>query len=352
MIKVLIIDDSKLIRMLLTEIINNTNDMMVVGEAEDPYEARDLIKLLNPDVLTLDIEMPKMDGITFLKNLMRLRPMPVVMVSTLTAEGAPITLEALEIGAVDFLEKPKTDVANALSRYQDQLLEKIRVASKVKISQLLRARKNDTSVNAKLSNGRSETKKQEFKKNHLIAIGASTGGTEAIKEVIVNLPANFSPIVVTQHIPPVFSKTYADRLNKVAAMAVHEAQDGQLIEPGNVYIAPGDKHLTVLKRGSKLLCRLDDTDPVNRHKPAVDVLFNSVAAMMGKYSTAVLLTGMGADGAKGLLKLKESGALTITQDEVSCVVYGMPRAAKELGASMEELGLNKIAGRLMEIAAR
>lgn len=346
MIKVLIVDDSKLIRMIVREIIEKSGDMEVVGEAEDPIIARDLIKQLNPDVLTLDIEMPKMDGITFLKNLMRLRPMPVVMLSTLTAEGAPVTLEALEIGAVDFLEKPKANVINELNRYSEVLLEKIRAASGVKISQLLRARKKSaaaTPVNKA---------NFDFKKNHLIAIGASTGGTEAIKEVVKRLPATFSPIVITQHIPPIFSKTYAERLNKSVPMTVHEAEHGQVIEAGNIYIAPGDRHLTVLKKGSKLYCQLHDGAPVNRHKPAVDVLFDSVSEFMGKYTTAVILTGMGADGAKGLLNLKNAGANTITQDEASCVVYGMPRAAFEMGASQQALPLDKIADRLMILAGR
>lgn len=347
MIKVLIVDDSKLIRMILNEIISGAPDMLVVDEAEDPLEARELIKSLNPDVLTLDIEMPKMDGITFLKNLMRLRPMPVVMLSTLTAEGAPITLEALAIGAVDFLEKPKVDVKESLERYADILVEKIRAAAGARLTQIIRSRKR-----AQKEGDNAKASLVEYKKNHLIAIGASTGGTEAIKEVVINLPANFCPIVVTQHIPPVFSKTYAERLNKVCKMTVHEASHGQIIEPGHIYIAPGDKHLTVLKRGSKLLCQLDDSEPVNRHKPSVDVLFDSIAKFMGKYSTGVILTGMGADGAKGLLRLKESGAHTITQDENSSVVYGMPRAAKELGAGKEELSLDKIAKRLMDLATR
>ncbi|MDA8621692.1 chemotaxis response regulator protein-glutamate methylesterase [Psychrosphaera sp.] len=347
MIKVLIVDDSKLIRMILNEIISAAPDMLVVGEAEDPLQARELIKSLNPDVLTLDIEMPKMDGITFLKNLMRLRPMPVVMLSTLTAEGAPITLEALAIGAVDFLEKPKVDVKESLGRYADILVDKIRAAAGARLAQILRSRKRVQKESDSLI-----APVIEYRKNHLIAIGASTGGTEAIKEVVVNLPANFCPIVVTQHIPPVFSKTYAERLNKVCKMTVHEASHGQIIEAGHIYIAPGDRHLTVLKRGSKLICQLDDSEPVNRHKPSVDVLFDSIAKYMGKYSSGVILTGMGADGAKGLMRLKESGAYTITQDENSSIVYGMPRAAKELGAGKEELSLDKIAKRLMELATR
>ena len=346
MIKVLVVDDSKLIRMLVTEIIEKSGDMQVIGEAEDPLEARTLIKQLNPDVLTLDIEMPKMDGITFLKHLMRLRPMPVVMLSTLTAEGAPITLEALEIGAVDFLEKPKANVAAELSRYADVLLDKIRAASKVRISQLLRARKQSEGIKPPSASNLT------FKKNHLVAIGASTGGTEAIKEVIKRLPESFSPIVVTQHIPPIFSKTYAERLDRTVAMKVHEAVDGQQIEHGNVYIAPGDRHLVVKKRGSKLFCELHDGDPVNRHKPAVDVLFDSVAEYMGKYSTGVVLTGMGNDGANGLLNLKNAGANTITQDEASCVVYGMPRVAKEMGAGQIELPLDRIADKLMMLASK
>lgn len=347
MIKVLIIDDSKLIRALLTEIINSSPEMQVIGEAEDPYDARDKIKQLNPDVLTLDVEMPKMDGITFLKNLMRLRPMPVVMLSTLTAEGAPITLEALEIGAVDFLEKPKINVADELPKYTQLLHEKIKVASQARV-QLPPTVESEKRQEAILKNWENLS----FKLKHLVAIGASTGGTEAIKEVITKLPAHFPPVVITQHIPPVFSTTYAKRLDSASKMRVHEAEDGQQILPGNVYVAPGDQHLKIVIKGSQLFCQLDSGEKVNRHRPAVDVMFDSLAQAYSKNCTAVILTGMGADGAQGLLKFKENGALTIAQDEKTSVVYGMPRAAAELGAVNKVLPLDKIPQALVQAAIK
>jgi len=349
MIKVLIVDDSKLIRALLLQMISTAPDMTVVGEAEDPLEARDKIKSLAPDVITLDIEMPKMNGITFLRNLMRLRPMPVVMLSTLTAEGAPITLEALAIGAVDFLEKPKANVASELPRYRELLLEKLRAAAGAKI---YRPKVKPKEAEQRTSAIQKNWDNLSFKTNHLVAIGASTGGTEAIKEVITKLPANFPPIVITQHIPPVFSTTYAERLNRASKMMVYEASDGQKIVNGSVYIAPGDRHLKIVKKGSLKYCQLTDSEPVNRHRPAVDVMFGSIYPAMAKQTTAVLLTGMGADGAKGMLNLRKAGSYTITQNEASCVVYGMPKAAVEAGAVEKELALDKIAQALIQGAVK
>lgn len=339
MIKVLIVDDSKLIRALLTEMISAAHDMVVVGEAEDPYDAREKIKLLNPTVITLDVEMPRMDGMTFLKNLMRLRPMPVVMLSSLTAEGAPITLEALEIGAVDFLEKPKLNVVEQLPQYRDILLDKLRIAAQANIRQ---GGQNKSAHADKKVLIQHNWDMLTFKANQLVAIGASTGGTEAIKAVISRLPAHFPPVVITQHIPPLFSTTYARRLDSLSKMNVYEAQDGQKIETGGVYIAPGDQHLEVVKVGAALHCQLSAGEAVNRHRPSVEVMFESIIKAGVKNVTAAILTGMGADGAKSLLNLKNAGAYTIAQNEASCVVFGMPKAAIELSAASKILALDKI----------
>lgn len=349
MISVLVVDDSRLIRALLTEMINSAPDMQVVGEAEDPFDAREKIKQFNPDVITLDVEMPKMDGITFLKNLMRLRPMPVVMLSTLTAEGAPITLEALSIGAVDFLEKPKVNVSERLPLYTEILREKLRAAAGAHVRRPVTVTEEAAARQSAIEKNWANLR---FKLNHVVAIGASTGGTEAIKEVVTRLPADFPPVFITQHIPPIFSTTYAQRLDRTSKMKVQEAQDEQEVKIGNVYIAPGDQHLKIVKQGSKLICRLDNSEPVNRHRPAVDVMFDSISPTMSKNCTAVILTGMEADGAKGLLKFRQQGALTIAQNESTCVVYGMPKAAVEMGAAEKILPLDKIAQALVQAAAK
>ncbi|OUL59732.1 protein-glutamate methylesterase/protein-glutamine glutaminase [Pseudoalteromonas ulvae] len=341
MIRVLIVDDSPLIRALMTQVLDQANDIEVVGAAEDPFHARELIKSLNPDVLTLDVEMPKMDGISFLKNLMRLRPMPVVMVSTLTQEGAPTTLEALELGAIDFVAKPTKNVAAELNAYAEILHDKIRAAAKAKV------RIYSQTPPSTHANKVSSPESLEFKANHLVAIGASTGGTEAIKEVLIRLPAHFVPVVITQHIPPVFSKSFAERMDRVAKMTVKEAEDGDVLKAGFVYIAPGDFHLRLQPQGSKLVCRLDKGAPINRHRPAVDALFDSLVNIAPKKTTAIILTGMGADGAKGLLHLKEAGATTFAQDEKTSVVWGMPRAAVELGAAEKTVPLEQVADILM-----
>ncbi|MBE0366606.1 chemotaxis response regulator protein-glutamate methylesterase [Pseudoalteromonas sp. MMG013] len=337
MIKVLVIDDSPLIRGILTEVLQQAADIRVVGCAEDPYQARELIKTLHPDVLTLDIEMPKMDGLSFLRNLMRLRPMPVVMISTLTQQGSPATLEALEIGAVDFIAKPKVNVSEQLQAYADTLQEKVRVAAQARIRPFKASDHIPPTIIGE---------SQQYKVNAILAIGASTGGTEAIKEVLMKLPKHAPATVITQHIPPVFSASFAQRMDRCTSVLVKEAEHGDVLGPGKVFIAPGDKHLKIVKRGSVTVCELYDGDPVNRHKPAVDVLFDSLIPL-AKQVSAVLLTGMGSDGAKGMLKLRQNGAKTAAQDEASCVVWGMPRAAVQLEAAQTVIPLSRVAQTLL-----
>ena len=342
MVKVLVIDDSPLIRRLLTEILHQAEDIEVVGSAEDPYQAREMIKQLNPDVLTLDIEMPKMDGISFLKNLMRLRPMPVVMISTLTQKGSPITLEALELGAVDFIAKPTVNVSEQFTQYAKVVQQKVRTAAtaRVRSFKLSNVNSMETLANA------------QFSHNKVLAIGASTGGTEAIKEVLIRMPENCPPIVITQHIPPVFSSSFAQRMDRTCTINVKEAEQGDKLTSGCAYIAPGDQHLSVKQQGGSLYCQLDQSDPVNRHRPAVDVLFNSLVEVCPKNTIAALLTGMGSDGAKGLLALKQHGAYTLAQDELSSVVWGMPKAAVELGAAIDIVSLDKVAQQLLSQAIK
>ena len=342
MINVLVIDDSPLIRQILTQVLNQADDIKVVGCAEDPYQARDMIKQLNPDVLTLDIEMPRMDGISFLKNLMRLRPMPVVMISTLTQKGSPITLEALELGAVDFVAKPKINVSEQFTQYAQLVQQKVRTAAGARV------RSFKLSTNAAIDT----CAKQHFINTKVLAIGASTGGTEAIKEVLINMPVNCPPIMITQHIPPVFSKSFALRMDKTCAINVKEACHGDKLAPGWAYIAPGDQHLSIKLQNGSLYCQLDASDPINRHRPSVDVLFNSLAKVCPAHTVAALLTGMGSDGAKGLLSLREQGAYTMAQDELSSVVWGMPKAAIELNAAIDVVSLDKVASNLLRHAVK
>jgi two-component system chemotaxis response regulator CheB len=320
-VKVLVVDDSALMRQLISGMIDAQPDMEVVGVASDPYIARDKIKQLNPDVLTLDIEMPRMDGITFLKNLMRLRPMPVIMISTLTEAGAEITLEALRIGAFDFITKPKENAGKTIVQYEEDLVAKIRSAAGVNVSELERR-----SERAKDAPVKPTQKFPDYnpRGGQWIAIGASTGGTEAIKEVLLGLPANCPPVVITQHIPPQFSLSFAQRMNTLCAMAVHEAEDGQKILPGNVYIAPGDRHMKFRKVNDGFVISLWDGERVNRHKPSVEVMFDSIVELGLRKTVGVMLTGMGADGAHAMLRMKELGCHTIVQDEKTSVVWGMP----------------------------
>jgi two-component system chemotaxis response regulator CheB len=340
--KVLIIDDSALIRSLLTALLNEDNRLEVVATANDPYDAREKIKQYSPDVLTLDIEMPKMNGIVFLKNLMRLRPLPVVMISTLTQAGAPATLEALEMGAIDFVAKPQGDDPLALERYGRDICEKVYWAAKANLAQL------SPSVNpssAPMAPG-------HLKSGFICAMGASTGGTEAIKYVISNLPKNAPPIVIAQHIPAAFSQSFAKRVDAASVVIVHEAEHNQAILPGHVYLAPGHSHLRVKRLGAGYICQLDEGPEVNRHRPSVEPLFDSVNEAAGKSAMGVMLTGMGADGARALLRLKEQGAHTVVQDESTSVVWGMPGAAFKMGAAIQVLPLDKISGAIIKQAFR
>lgn len=342
-IRVLIVDDAALIRNMLTELLSSADDIEVVGTAPDPLIARDKIKRLNPDVLTLDVEMPKMDGLTFLSNLMRLRPMPVVMISSLTQKGADTTLQALELGAVDFVSKPEVDLAGTFNDYAEEIVSKVRMAAKANVRAITRSK--STQVTPKFSTDEviSKAPPRALKTtDQIIAVGASTGGTEAIKELLLQMPADSPAIVITQHIPAAFSEPFSKRMDSICAMKVFHAEDGQQIIPGHVYIAPGDKHMMVERSGARYYCRLNDGPPVNRHKPSVDVLFRSVVQHVGKNAIGVLLTGMGDDGARGLKELHEIGAPTIAQDEQSSVVWGMPGEAVKLGAADHVLPLNRI----------
>ena len=339
-IKVLIIDDSALVRALLTRILGADPALQVIGTAPDAFIAREKIKTLNPDVLTLDVEMPRMDGLQFLRNLMRLRPMPVVMCSSLTERGADVTLAALELGAIDFVTKPKVDVAHALEAYAAELINKVKVAAVARVRPVF-ARSvapNQTDIAPIV---RPELRFRTT--DQIVAIGASTGGTEAVREVLRRMPADSPGMVITQHIPRAFSAPFAARLNACSQLSVQEAQDGALILPGQAYIAPGDRHLTVERDGARYRCRLRDDAPVNRHRPSVDVLFRSVAEQVGRNAVGVILTGMGADGARGLKEMRSRGAHTIAQDEKSSVVWGMPGAAVALGADDCILPIERIA---------
>ena len=361
-ISVLIIDDSAVVRKILTEILNSDPKIEVVGTAMDPYIARKKIKDLNPDVLTLDVEMPKMDGLNFLRQLMRLRPMPVVMVSSLTEKGAEVTLDALEMGAIDFVNKPKVDIANNLLKFSEEIISKVKNAAKVKVESRVFAATPKSKLAEKSYVVVPEEKKaaldekysatvilqrpiniKSFKTTEkIIAIGASTGGTEAIKQILVNLSDETPAIVIAQHIPPVFSAAFAKRMNDCSEMIVMEASDGQQVLPGHAYIAPGDKHLMLTRDGARYRCRLDDGPLVNRHKPSVDVLFRSVAKAAGRNAIGIILTGMGADGARALGEMREAGAFTFAQDEKSSVVWGMPGEAVKQGSVQSVVSLQKI----------
>ncbi len=354
--RVVVVDDSALVRSLLAEIINRQPDMECVGAAADPLVAREMIRNLNPDVITLDVEMPRMDGIDFLSKLMRLRPMPVVMVSTLTERGAEVTLKALELGAIDFVAKPKIGVADGLKLLAQDITDKVRIASKARMHRTAHAPTTVASVNAHqdaaaaapahkittlASLGRLSTEK-------LIFIGASTGGTEATKEVLMALPADCPGVVITQHMPPGFTRNYAARLDGLCKIRVKEAVDGERILPGHAYIAPGGLHLSVEKSGANYVARVRDGEPVNRHKPSVEVLFKSAAACAGPNALGIMLTGMGGDGAKAMREMRDAGAYCVAQDEATCVVFGMPREAIAAGAVHEVLPLPKIASHVMD----
>jgi len=349
-IKVLIVDDSALIRSVMKEIIGSQPDMEVVGVAPDPIIARDLIKQTNPDVLTLDVEMPRMDGLTFLENLMRLHPLPVVMVSSLTVRGADVTLRALELGAVDFFPKPSSDLAASFGASAEEICAKVKQAALAKPRARTAVRKLDVAPRLSADAVLPTAPASVHGGSPIIVIGASTGGTEAVRVVLEAMPPDAPPILVTQHIPAAFSGPFAQRMDRVSAMRVGEAQDGQSVQSGHVYIAPGHAHLLLMWDGARFVCRLHDGPAVNRHKPSVDVLFRSVAMCAGVGAVAALLTGMGDDGARGLLELKQAGAATLVQDEETSVVWGMPGAAWKLGAASEQLPLDHMAARLLALA--
>lgn len=365
-LKVLIVDDSAVVRTLLTEILSSDPGIEVVGTAGDPFRAREKIRKLEPDVITLDVEMPKMDGISFLEKLMRLHPMPVVMISSMTQKGADIALRAIELGAFDFVGKPRADMASAFMDYQDEIVAKVKEAAKARYkirknfekssaSKKIVHRISPVAPGPKLSSDAILEKsiaKGVSGRQTIIAIGASTGGTEAIRRVLEVLPAQMPAIVITQHIPPVFSESFANRMDSLSLLTVKEAVDDESILPGHVYIAPGDKHLLVEKRGAGYVCRLNDGPAVNRHKPSVDVLFRSVANVVGQNAMGIIMTGMGADGALGLLEMKDRGAYTVAQDEQTSVVWGMPGEAVKKGAANYVLALDKIAAAIVKEGQR
>ncbi|MEN9435743.1 MAG: hypothetical protein RIR09_398 [Pseudomonadota bacterium] len=344
-IRVVVVDDSALVRSLVSEIINRQVDMECVGVANDPLVAREMIRELDPDVITLDVEMPKMDGLDFLARLMRLRPMPVVMLSTLTERGAEVTMRALELGAIDFVAKPRIGLADGLRELSGQIVEKIRVANAAHVHRISGGVQPAKLSSAVVSANWSPASRISTEK--LIAIGASTGGTEAIKEVLVKMPANAPGIVITQHMPPGFTTSFAARLDGLCQISVQEARQGERILPGHAYIAPGGRQFSVGRSGANYICVVEDTEAVNRHKPSVEVLFLSVAKAAGANAVGVMLTGMGNDGARAMRVMKDSGSYNYCQDEESCIVFGMPREAIVAGAADEILPLSKIAEALL-----
>ncbi len=342
-IKVIVVDDSALMRQILTEMLNGADDIKVIASAPDPIVARELIKEHSPDVMTLDVEMPKMDGIVFLERIMTLRPMPVIMVSSQTSQGAESTLRALEFGAVDYVTKPTTDLHKGMQGLAEELRTKVRIAAKAKLRPyVIQSRKTYDKKTAPVITAATPIDK-------IIAIGASTGGVEAITEVLSGLPPESPPIVITQHMPEKFTASFAQRLNTVTPLRVSEAKDAERLLPGHAYIAPGGYHLELGKTAGSFFCKVHQDAPVSGHRPSVDVLFHSVAKVAGRQSIGVLLTGMGRDGAAGLLAMRQAGAQTIGQDESTSVVYGMPKAAFDLGAVETRLALKDINKKLIKL---
>lgn len=357
-IRVVVVDDSALVRSLLTEIINRQSDMTCVGAAADPLVAREMIRELNPDVITLDVEMPRMDGLEFLSRLMRLRPMPVVMVSTLTEQGAEITMRALEMGAVDFVAKPRIGVATGLQQLADDIVEKIRIAARAHVRRLAPSPPPTAPLAVAPAGTASAVSPAvpgsgllRLSTEKVICIGASTGGTEAIKEILVELPSDAPAVVITQHMPPGFTASFAARLDSLCRIRVAEARDGERILPGHAYVAPGGRQFSIARSGANYVAVVDDSPPVNRHKPSVEVLFRSCARVLGPNAIGVMLTGMGADGAAAMKEMRDAGAFNIAQDEASCIVFGMPKMAIQAGAVHEVLPLRQIARVIMERVA-
>jgi two-component system, chemotaxis family, protein-glutamate methylesterase/glutaminase len=337
-VRVLVVDDSAFVRQILTEILSSDPQIEVVGAAPDPLYAREMIKSLNPDVVTLDIEMPRMDGLAFLEKIMTLRPMPVVMISSLTQKGADAALRALEMGALDYVAKPTVGLGEGFAALKEEIVGKVKAAAKARVRPLAAER----SAVVRLSPGPRYSSSEK-----IVAVGASTGGVEALQTLLTAFPADAPAILVTQHMPALFTKGFASRLNQFCAMTVSQAEDGERVLPGHVYIAPGGQHLELARSGANYVCRLGDQPPVSGHRPSVDVLFRSVAQAAGADAVGIILTGMGKDGATGLLEMRRAGASTIGQDEASCVVYGMPKAAHDCGATEVELPLGKISQQVL-----
>ena len=336
-VRVLIVDDSPIMRGLMTRALDKDDGIEVVGTASDPYDARQAIKKLNPDVITLDVEMPKMNGLEFLEKLMRLRPMPVVMVSTLTHKGADAAVKALALGAVDCLGKPENGNAKEVF---DTLTQLVKSAAKAKVGQTGQGAAKPTPPTGFQSNGR------------IVAIGSSTGGVEALTEVLSGFPENCPPTVIVQHMPALFTGSFARRLDGLCAPKIAEAEDGAPLEIGRVYIAPGGARHLLVKGGTQLACQLRAADTVSGHRPSVDVLFGSVASVIGRRAVGAILTGMGRDGASGLLKMRQAGAATIGQDEASCVIYGMPKVAYEINAVEKQVSLSRVAPAILNACSR
>lgn len=346
-IRVLTVDDSALMRQVLAMLLAKDPEIEVIGSAPDPYIAREKIKALNPDVLTLDVEMPKMDGITFLEKLMRGHPMPVVMVSSLTEVGCETTMRALELGAVDFITKPKIDLREGMEEVAQDLIVKVKTAAVANVTRRVAGEKRPAGYAAGAASRSADSQAMIKTTDTIIAIGASTGGTEAVKQVLEMLPPHTPPVLITQHMPERFTKTWANRMNSLCRISVKEAEDGDSVLPGHALVAPGNFHMTLVRSGARYTVRINQDTPVNRHRPSVDVMFASVARYAGANAVGVILTGMGGDGAREMLTMKQAGAFTIAQDEATCVVFGMPKEAIKAGAVDKVLPLDDIAGAIL-----
>jgi two-component system chemotaxis response regulator CheB len=347
-IRVLIVDDSALMRQVLTVLLQRDHQIEVVGTAADPFIAREKIKALNPDVLTLDVEMPRMDGLTFLEKLMRAHPMPVVMVSSLTEAGCETTLRALELGAVDFITKPRVDLLEHMDELAQEIIAKVLAASSARL--FPRVGRAPSAI-ASAIEARPPSAAATFRTTErVIAVGASTGGTEALKEFLTVLPADAPGVIIVQHMPEKFTQSFAQHCDQICAVRVKEAEDGDRVLPGHVLIAPGNYHMALRRNGAQYFVHVYSGQPVNRHRPSVDVLFESAAECAGRNAVGVIMTGMGADGARGLLAMREAGARTIAQDEATSVVFGMPKEAIAIGAAEVVLPIGRIAQAVLEMA--